>query len=173
MDAAQPVPPSLAMDSVAAVHPRPSNHPRYHSRRRLWPKLLRESAPRDPVGQGVHISPEVDTAKPVVPVAIFPRNTNFATKIRNGLLETKDNNAIKPDLNANTIFPERVYLKRWKDPDKADARHKEVKEEPESVKCYSIEFGGKLCSDTGDERCTTEMRTRLMTSSGRSRQRSR
>ena len=68
-----------------------------------------------------------DTAKPVVSVAIFPKNTNFITKIRTGLLETDGrNNAINLDLNADTIFPDRIYLKRWKDPDKADARHNEV-----------------------------------------------
>ena len=45
----------------------------------------------------------------------------------------------------------RVYLKRRKDPDKADARHNEVKEELESVKCYSFEFRGRLCSDSANQ----------------------
>ena len=71
----------------------------------------------------MHISPEEDTAKPVVSAAIFPKHTNFITKIRTGLLETDDNNAINLDINADTIFPDRVYLKRWKDSDKADACH--------------------------------------------------
>ena len=38
----------------------------------------------------------------------------------------------------------KVYLKRWKDPDKQDARHIKVKEELEGVKCYSIELSRKL-----------------------------
>ena len=67
------------------------------------------AAPRVSVEQGAHISPEEDTAMPVVSVAIFPKNTNFITKIRTGLLWTDDNNAINLDLNANTIFPDRVY----------------------------------------------------------------
>ena len=51
------------------------------------------AAPRDSV-EGVHLSPEEDTAKPVVSVAIFPEHANFITKqnfitkIRTGLLET-------------------------------------------------------------------------------------
>ena len=81
----------------------------------------------------MHLSPEQHTAKTVVSVAIVPKNTNFITKIRTVLLETDDNNAINLNLNANTVFPDRVYLKRWKDPDKADARHIKVKEELESV----------------------------------------
>ena len=32
-----------------------------------------------------------------------------------------DDNAINLNLNADTIFPDQVYLKRWKDPDKEDA----------------------------------------------------
>ena len=54
---------------------------------------------------------------PVVSVATFLLHTNFNTKTRTGLFETDDNNAINLDLNADTIFPDRVYLKRWKDPD--------------------------------------------------------
>ena len=50
---------------------------------------------------------------PVVSVAIFLAHTNFNTKTRTGLLETDDD---------NTIFPDRIYLKRWKDPDKADTQ---------------------------------------------------
>ena len=116
------------------------------------------AAPRDSVEQGAHIASEEDTAKPVVSVAIFPAHTNFTTKIRTGpsLIETDDDNTINLDLNADTTFPDRVYLKRWKDPDKADARHNEVKEELESAKCYSIEFSGRLCSDTAEGRCSTE-----------------
>ena len=46
-------------------------------------------------------------------------------------------------LNADTMIQDRVYLKRWKDPDTAHARLIMVKEELESAKCYSIEFSGK------------------------------
>ena len=109
-------------------------------------------APRDSVEQGVQLSPEEDTAKRVLSVAIFPKDTNFITKICTGHLEADGNNAVNLNLNADTIFPDRVYLKRWKDPDKADARLIKVKEELESAKCHSIEFSGKLCSNTDDER---------------------
>ena len=99
----------------------------------------------------------------VVSVAIFLAHTNFNTKTRTGLLETDDDNAINLDLNADTIFPDRIYLKRWKDPDKADVRHNEVKEELESAKCCgSIECSGRLCSDTAEGRCTTEKRNDLL-----------
>ena len=47
----------------------------------------------------MHLSSEEDTAKPFVSVAISPTNTNFITKIRTGLFETDDNNAINLDLN--------------------------------------------------------------------------
>ena len=40
------------------------------------------ASPRGSVQQGVHPSPEYRTAKPVVLVAIFPKDTNFITKIR-------------------------------------------------------------------------------------------
>ena len=77
------------------------------------------------------------------PELFRPRNFGpvfgFITMIRTGLIEADDDNAINLVLNADTIFPDRVYLKRWKDPDKADALIK-VKEELESVKCYSIEI---------------------------------
>ena len=109
-----------------------------------------------------HLSPEEDTAKPVVSVAIFPEHTNCTTKIRTGLLETDDDNAISLDLSADTIFSDRVYLKRWKDPDKADDRHNEVKEELESAKCYRIELSEKLCITTNDERCTSKKRNDLL-----------
>ena len=66
------------------------------------------AAPRDSVEQGAHIASEEDVAKPVVSVAIFPEHTNFTTKIRTGLLETDDDKAINLDLNADTIFPDRV-----------------------------------------------------------------
>ena len=103
---------------------------------------------------------------PVASVAIFPAHTNFTTKIRSCLLETEcltdDNNAINLDLNADTIIPDRIYLKRWKDPDKAGARHNKVKEELESAKCYSIEFSGRLCSDTDKEQCTAKKHNDLL-----------
>ena len=52
---------------------------------------------------------------------MFPKNTNFITKIRTCILEADDHNVIDLDLNAYTIFPDRIYLKpeRWKDPVKA------------------------------------------------------
>ena len=62
-------------------------------------------------------------------VAVFPKSTNFIAKISTGLLETDDDNTINLDLNADTIFPDRIYLKRWKDSDKADARHNEFREQ--------------------------------------------
>ena len=99
---------------------------------------------------------------PVVSVAIFLAHTNFNTKTRTGLLETDDDNAINLDLNADTIFPDRIYLKRWKDPDKADVRHNEVKEELESAKCCSIKFNIRLCSDKAEGRCTTEKSNDLL-----------
>ena len=114
------------------------------------------AAPRVSVEQGAHIASEEDTAMHVVSVPIFPAHTNFNTKIRTGLLETDDDNAINLDFNVDTIFADRIYLKRWKDPEKADARHNEVKEVLEGAKCYSIEFSGRLCSDTAEGRCTTE-----------------
>ena len=79
-------------------------------------------ATRDSVEQGAHIASEKDTAMPVVSVAIFPAHTNFNTKTRTGPLETDDDKAISLDLSADTIFSDRVYLKRWKDPNKVDAR---------------------------------------------------
>ena len=78
--------------------------------------------PRDSVEQGAHIALETDTVMPVVSVAIFLAHTNFKTKTRTGLLETDDDSAINLDLNAATILPDRIYLKRWKDSDKADVR---------------------------------------------------
>ena len=58
------------------------------------------------------------------------------------------------DLNTNTIFLDRVvrvYLKRsrrYKDPDKEDARYMRVKEELDSEKCYSmIKISCIHCSD--------------------------
>ena len=60
----------------------------------------------------------------------LPAHTNFNTKTCTGLLETDDDNAINLDLNADTIFSDWIYLKRWKDQDKA------------------------LCSDTAEGRCT-------------------
>ena len=122
------------------------------------------AAPRDSVEQGAHIASEKDTAMPVVSVAVFLALTNFNTKTRNGLLETDDDIDINLDLNADTTFLDRIYLKRWKDPDKANVRHNEVKKELERAKCCgSIEFsGGRLCSDTAEGRCTTEQRNDLL-----------
>ena len=40
--------------------------------------------------------------------------------------------------------------------------HNNVKEELESIKCYSIEFSGRHCSDTAQERCATEKRNDLL-----------
>ena len=96
---------------------------------------------------------------PVVSVAIFLAHTNFNTKTRRrtGLLETDDDNAINLDINSDTIFLDRIYLKRWKDPGKEDVRHNEVKEELERAK-----FSGRLCSDTAQGRCTTEERNDLL-----------
>ena len=88
---------------------------------------VKYATPRDAVEQGVHLSPEEDTAKPVVLLAIFPKDTIFIAKVRTSLLETDDDNAINLNLNANTIFPDRVYHKK-------DARRIKVKEELESVK---------------------------------------
>ena len=116
------------------------------------------AAPRYSVEQGAQIASEEDAAMPVASVAIFPAHTYFNTKIRTGLLETDDKYTINLDLNANTIFPDQICLKRWKGPDKEDARHNEVKEELESAKCYSIEFSGRLCSDPAEGRCTTKKR---------------
>ena len=101
---------------------------------------------------------------PVVSVAIFLAHTNFNTKTRRrtGLLETDDDNAINLDINSDTIFLDRIYLKRWKDPGKEDVRHNEVKEELESAKCCSIEFSGRLCSDKEEERCTIKKRNDLL-----------
>ena len=145
----------LLVQGWTGIHPRPSNHLQYYSRSRRWTKILRESPMQ-------HLSPEEDTAKLVVSVAIFPKDTNFITKIRTSLLETGDNNTVNLDLNADTIFPDRIYLKQWEDPARADDRHIKVKEELESAKCYSIEFSGRLCSDIEDERCTAEKRNDLL-----------
>ena len=128
------------------------------------------AVPRDSVEQGAHIASEEDRAKPVVSVATFPAHTNFTTTIRTGLIETDDDNAINLDLNADTTLPDRIYFKRWKDPDKANARHNEDKEELESAKCYSIEFSGSFA--VTQPKCDVPTRS-VMTSSSRSRQRSR
>ena len=52
---------------------------------------------------------------------------------RADLIEADDDNAINLDLDSDTIFPDRVCLKRWNDPGKADARHIKVKEELKSA----------------------------------------
>ena len=38
----------------------------------------------------------------------------------------------------------------------------EARERLEGVKRYSIELGGKICSDTAEERCTAEKRNDLL-----------
>ena len=123
-DAAQPVPPSPGMDSDLSATIESSTV-------LLSEEIVDEDtsrvtygAPRDSLEQGVHIASEKDTAMPVVSVAIFLAHTNFNTKTRTGLLETDDHNAINLDLNADTIFPDRIYLKRRKDPDKAYVQRK-------------------------------------------------
>ena len=135
-DAAQEVPPSPGMDQDPSATRALESITALLSQEPLDQDTSRIicAAPRDSVEQGMHLSPEEDTAKPVVLVAIFPKNTTFITKIRTSLLETDDSNAIKLDLNAETIFSDRVYLKRWKDPDKEDAQHIKAKEELESAK---------------------------------------
>ena len=106
-------------------------------------------------------------------IAIFPAHTN---KICTGVLdsgldlETDDNNDINLDLNANTIFPDRIYLKLWKDPDKADALHNEVKEELESASATR--------SSSAEDFAVTQPKVdvpqrSVMTSSSRSQQQSR
>ena len=82
------------------------------------------AAPRDSLEQGIHLSPEEDTAKPMV----FGGYLREEHELRTCLLENQDNNAINLELNADTIFPDRVYLKRWKDPGKVDSRRIKVKE---------------------------------------------
>ena len=97
----------------------------------LWQELVDKdtsrvsgAAIRDSVEQGVHLSPEEDTAKPAVSVAIFPKNTNFKfiTQICTGLIEANDDNAINLVLNPDIIFSDRVYLKLCNDPEKVDGR---------------------------------------------------
>ena len=58
----------------------------------------------DSVEQGVHILSEDDTANSVVSVTIFPKNTNFITKIRNSLNKADDDNANNLVLNADIII---------------------------------------------------------------------
>ena len=158
MDVAQPAPLSPGMDRNPSTTLESSVIPLSQEPVDEDTSRVIYATPRDSVEHSIHPSPEEDTAKSVVSVAIFLKNTNFITKIRAGLLETGDDNAINHDLNADTILPDRVYLKRWKVPDKADDRHIKVKEKLENVKCYSIEFSGKNCTDTADERCTAEKR---------------
>ena len=164
MDVAQPVPPSPSpgMDIGPSATLESSVLLLSHVPVDADTLRVTYAAPRDSIDQGVHLSPGEDTAKPLILVDIFPKDTNFMTKICTCLLETDEYSAINLYLNANTIIPDRVYLKWWKDPVKADARHNEVKEELESAKCYSIEFSGRLCSDTDDERYTTEKRKDLL-----------
>lgn len=105
-------------------------------------------------------------------VATFPKNTNFITHMRTGLLEAEDDNAISPKLapNADNILPDRVHLMLWKDPYKTDALPFKDRPGEENVMCCSIELSGTLCSDTA----TNDVPPRsVMTSSGRNRQRSR
>ena len=79
----------------------------------------------------------------------LPEEHEFHHEDRTRLLDTDDDNAINLNLNADTIFlepenPDRVYLKQWKDPDKADAIHIKVKEELERVKCTRSSAAGNL-----------------------------
>ena len=52
-------------------------------------------------------------------IQVIQHNTN----------ETKTDgvSAKNHDLNDDTIFPDRVHLKQWEDPDNVDARHIKVK----------------------------------------------
>ena len=103
----------------------------------------------------------------VVLVAIFLAHTNFNTKTRTGILETEDDNAINLDLNADTIFPDWIYLKRWKDPDKADVCHNEVKKELESASAAQ----SNSAEDFAVTKPKDDVPSRsVMTSSSRSRQ---
>ena len=103
-DAAQRVPPSPGMDrdlsktiesSIVLLSQEPVDKDTLR---------VTYAAPRDSVEQGVHLSPEEDTAKPVVSVAIFPKDTNFITKICAGHLEVDRSNATNLVLNADTII---------------------------------------------------------------------
>ena len=53
------------------------------------------------------------------------------------LLGAADDNAINLDLNVDAILPDRVHLKRRKDPDKMNARYSKDKAELENVMCRS------------------------------------
>ena len=164
MDVAQPVPPSPSpgMDIGPSATLESSVLLLSHVPVDADTLRVTYAAPRDSIDQGVHLSPGEDTAKPLILVDIFPKDTNFMTKICTCLLETDEYSAINLYLNANTIIPDRVYLKPWKDPGKADAQQIKVREELGNVKCYSIEFRGNLCSDTADEGCTAEKRNDLL-----------
>ena len=79
-DVAQPLPPSPGMDrdpsatlesSVVLLRQEPMDA---DASRVIYDAL------RDSIEQGVHISPEEDTAKPVVSVAIFPKNTTSSRR---------------------------------------------------------------------------------------------
>ena len=141
------------MDSNPSWHPRPTCGRCY-----LESHLCRPSRPcragRASLTRGGYSQ--------AFPSVAIPTNTKLITKIRTGPIEADDGNAINLVLNADTILPDRIYLKRWKGPDKADSRHIKVKEEPERAKSYSIEISGKLCSDIADERCTAEKRNDLL-----------
>ena len=89
-DAAQPVPPSPGMESDPSATIESSTV-------LLSQQIVDEdtsrvtyAAPRDSVEQGAHIASEKDTAMSVVSVAIFLAHTNFNTKTRAGLLESRD-----------------------------------------------------------------------------------
>ena len=130
----------LLVLGLTATHAKPLNHLWYYSRRRLWTQSRRHFESHlccpSKLCRAGHLSPEEETSKPVVSVAIFPKNTNFITKIHTGILESDDDNAINLDLqvNADPIFPDRILPQAVKEsrqsgcsahPDKADAPDKE------------------------------------------------
>ena len=144
-DEAQPVPPSAGMDRDPSAT--------LESSTVLLPQELVDedtsrvtyAAPRDSVEQGVHLSPEEDTAKAVVSVAIFLKDANFIMKICNCHLEADGDNAINLVPNADTIFPDRVYLKRWNfGRIQIKQMLDRVKEELESVKCTRSNSAGNF-----------------------------
>ena len=108
---------------------------------------------------------------PVISVlAIFLVPMNFTKKVRiclldSGLdLETDDNTDINLDLNVNTIFPDRIYLK-WKDPAWKDPCLPQLGQGGAGKhKCYSIEFRGRLCSDSRRTMYQQELTTEPVTS---------
>ena len=107
-DTAQPVPPSAGMGSDLSATLESSTV--LLSQELVDEDALRVTypAPQDSE-QGVHFSPEEDTAKPVVSVAISPKYTNFITKICTGHLEADGDNAINLVLNSDSLFLDLFY----------------------------------------------------------------